>query len=101
MIKKVFAIDISDPSIFPPARFGNLGALLNIIFTLIMSGSAIIFLVVLISGAYNILTAGDNPEKIKKAQQTFLYSVIGLVVIAGAYLFVKIIARIFRVPTYF
>ncbi|MBP7967467.1 hypothetical protein KAZ66_04305 [Candidatus Woesebacteria bacterium] len=84
-------------SMFPAARFTDLGTLLNIV------TPTLTFLAVLILGgmlgkaAFTILTAGDDPEKISQAKQTITYSVIGIIIIVSAYFIVKLIGTIFQV----
>lgn len=98
MGKKIFAIDFSDPNIFKPAQFADLGAILNLVLPILMSIIALIFLCMLIWGAFTILTAGGNAEQVKKGQQIFTYSVFGLIIIITSYLFVKILGTIFNLP---
>lgn len=45
----------------------------------------VILLVLFTYGSITILTAGDNAEKLKKGKGIFYSAVIGVVVIAGAY----------------
>jgi len=86
---------------FAPAKFANIGTLLNLITPLLMVGAAVIFLVMLIMGAFTYLMAGDNPENVKKAQKTLMFSVVGLVIVISAYLIMKIIGYIFKFPLIF
>jgi len=44
-----------------------------------------ILLVLFVYGSITILTAGDNAEKLKKGKGIFTSAIIGVVVIAGAY----------------
>lgn len=98
MVKKALAqINIGDPNLFPPAKFGNLASLLNIFMPLTIIVGSIILLFVLIFGGYKILTAGGNPEEIKKGQQIFTTAIMGFIIIVFAYLFVRIIGRIFNI----
>jgi len=85
------------PTIFPPARFANIGSFLNLIIPLLMGTAAIIFLFMLIWGGYAILTAGGNPENIKKAQKIFQFSFLGFIIIMVSYLLVKILGVIFKI----
>lgn len=58
---------------------------------------AIIAVFFIIYGGFRYIVSGGNPEKIKTATTTILYSVIGLVVIAAAqsiiYFFIKYITK--------
>ncbi len=46
----------------------------------------VILFVMFALGSVSWLTAGDNPEKLKKAKGTFFSALIGLVIIAVSYL---------------
>lgn len=46
----------------------------------------VILLVMFVYGSITILTAGDSAEKLKKGKGVFTSAVLGLVVIAGAYI---------------
>lgn len=96
MSNKVLAIEIN-PTTFAPAQFATIGSFLNLIIPLLMGAAAIIFLFMLIWGGYTILTAGGNPENIKKAQKIFQFSILGLVIIVVSYLLVKILGVIFKI----
>jgi len=64
--------------------FANiLGALAGLVF--------VILLAMFVMGSISWLTAGDNPEKLKKAKATFLSAGIGLVIISVSYLVINIL----------
>jgi heme O synthase-like polyprenyltransferase len=96
MINAVLAIDIN-PTTFAPAQIGSIASLLNIIIPLLMSVAAIIFLFMLILGGYAVLTASGDPEKVKKAQKIFQFSIVGLIIIIVSYVFVKLLGIIFKI----
>lgn len=96
MIGKVYAIDIN-PTTFAPARFGTIGSLLNIFIPLLYIVALAVLLVVGLSGALTILQAGDDPEKIEKAKQTFQWSIVGLLVVIVSYMAVKLIGVVFNI----
>ena len=54
----------------------------------------ILFIMFLI-GAYYYLTAFGNDEKVKKAQNTLKFAVIGVIVFMSAYLILRIIGQVF------
>lgn len=62
----------------------------------IASGLIIVVLfIMLIVGAFHYLTSLGNPEKLKKAQGTLKYAVIGLVIFLGSFLILKVIDTLF------
>ncbi len=70
------------------AVFGNI----------IFAASALIVLVLfimLVVGAFSYLTSGGNPERVKKAQGTLKFAVIGFVLFLAAFLILQIINTLF------
>ena len=88
----VEAIDIKDS--FAPAKFGTIGSLLNVIIPIIIIVASGVLLAMLVMGAFTVLTAGGDPEKIKKAQHTITYAVFGFAIIILSYFIVKLISYI-------
>ena len=65
--------------------------ILNIASALII----VVLFVMLVNGAFHYLTSLGNPEKLKKAQGTIKYAVIGLVIFMASFLILKIIDTLF------
>ena len=62
----------------------------------IASGLIVVVLFVMfINGAFHYLTSLGNPEKLKKAQGTLRYAVIGLVIFVSSFLILKVIDTLF------
>jgi len=62
----------------------------------IASGLVIVVLfIMLVNGAFTYLTSLGNPEKLKKAQGTLRYAIIGLVIFLSSFLILKIIDTLF------
>jgi hypothetical protein len=51
----------------------------------------------LLYGAYMFLTSEGNTDKLKKAQNTLLYSILGLLLVVMAYVITKVIGFLFKV----
>lgn len=72
---------------------------LEVVFARILFiASALIILVLFIMfviGSLKYLTAGGNPENIKKAQGTLKWAIIGTLLFAGSFLILKIIDVLF------
>jgi len=92
----LYAIEINEDT-FKPARLVNIGQLLNVVLPLMMSGAALIFLIMTLYGAFNLLTHGDNPEGIKKAYSTLVFAVVGLVIVIASFVGVKLIGSLLGV----
>ena len=65
--------------------------ILNIASALII----VVLFIMIIIGAFHYLTSLGNPEKLKKAQGTLQYAVVGLVIFLGAFLILKVIDTLF------
>jgi TRAP-type C4-dicarboxylate transport system permease small subunit len=65
--------------------------ILNIASALII----VVLFIMLINGAFHYLTSLGNPEKLKKAQGTLRYAVIGLVIFLAAFLILNVIDVLF------
>ena len=53
----------------------------------------IIAVVMIIIGGFHYITSGGSDEKVKKAKNTLLYAIIGLVVVALAQIIVKFVLQ--------
>lgn len=82
------------PTIFPPARFASISSIMEIIIPLITISASFILLVLFLIGAFKIITAGGDPEKIKSAQQLFSYAIVGFIIIILSYLLVRVLGFI-------
>lgn len=56
--------------------------------------AAIVLFVFLIIGGFKYLTAGSNAGKVEAAQKTITYAILGMVLIALAYLILELIIKI-------
>ncbi|OGK64623.1 hypothetical protein A2313_03425 [Candidatus Roizmanbacteria bacterium RIFOXYB2_FULL_41_10] len=67
----------------------------EVLFALLLrSLSGLVFVILLamfVMGSISWLTAGDNPEKLKKAKATFFSALTGLIIIAVSYLVLVIL----------
>ncbi len=84
-------------TLFPAARFTDLGTLLNIVTPLLTILAVLILGGLLGKSALLILTAGDDPDKVAQARQTATYAIAGILIIVSAYFVVRLIGVIFQV----
>ena len=95
MIPKAYAaVDFSDQGVNPIAQFSDIGRLLNIILPAIMIAAALIFLAILLFGAFSYVTSSGEQEKVQKARKTITYSIAGIILIMFSYLIVSIMSMI-------
>ncbi len=96
----IYAIDINQNT-FAPAKYTNIATFINLIIPLLQLGAAIIFLIMLLYGAFIWITAGGNQENITKANKTFSYAVLGLVLVVISFFLVKLIGYVLRINILF
>ena len=91
----VYALDISQN--FAPAKITTIATLMNVVLPILTTGAGLIFLVMALYGAFNLLTHGDNPEAVKKAYGIITYAVIGLLIVIGSFVAVRVIGNMLHV----
>jgi len=62
----------------------------NIVQALLALAGIVLF-IMLLTGGFKYLTAGGDPKQVEAAQKTLTYAIAGLVLIALAYLILKLI----------
>ncbi len=92
----VYALTIDQNNFFP-SKFSDLATFVNLLIPLLMTGGALIFLVMLLYGGFVWITAGDNAESVKKSQKILTFAAVGLVIVFLSYLAVKLIGIILNV----
>ena len=93
----VYGVNFADPNNNPVAKISSLGSILNILIPFMTVGAALIFLTMLIVGAFTYITSGDNAEGVKKAQATMSSAIFGLIIVVSAYLIAKLISWFFKI----
>jgi len=66
-------------------QVSNVGEIIGLILQIALSFLGVIFLVLMVYGGYNWMTALGNEEQVKKAQEAITAAVIGLVIVILAY----------------
>ncbi len=92
----IYALTINESN-FAPAKFKNIASFINIILPILMSGAAMVFLIMALFGAITWLTSGGNSENLAKASKTFINAIIGLIIVVFAYALTNIIGHLLNV----
>lgn len=82
---------LGDPTTFSEGTGGLLEKLLSNIIGFLTVGAILWFVVQVIIGGYGLMTAGGDPKGAADARQRIINSVIGLVVVFVALVFVSVI----------
>jgi len=87
-----------------PTIYG-LEAMVANILNIIIGLAGVVLLLVLIGGGFGYITSGGDKEKTAKAKNTLTYAILGLVIILGAWLIIRLIEEftglnlhIFQIP---
>ncbi|OGK16245.1 hypothetical protein A2774_04645 [Candidatus Roizmanbacteria bacterium RIFCSPHIGHO2_01_FULL_39_12c] len=93
----VFAQFEINETTFPAARIATFANLLNVVIPILITGAAILLLIMLLYGAFLWITSSGNQENLAKAQKTMTYAILGLVVVILSFIIVKVITLIFKI----
>ena len=80
-----------DPTSFPAAKVAKISDIMNLALPLALTGAGLIFLVITLKAAFDILTHGDNPEVLKKAYDSIATAVLGLIIVIASFLAIKLL----------
>ncbi|MEK7177357.1 MAG: hypothetical protein AAB705_00845 [Patescibacteria group bacterium] len=83
-----------DSNSFPAAKVTSISQIVNLALPLAMMGAGLIFLVVTLKAAFDILRNGDNPDALKKAYSSIFTAVIGLFIVVASYLVIRLLGVI-------
>lgn len=81
---------------FPAAKIVSIRQLINIALPLAMTGAGLIFLVITLKAAFDILTNGDNPDALKKAYAAITTAVLGLIIVVASYLAIQLLGVVLK-----
>lgn len=83
----------------PLVGIEKVGDIVSKLLTFLIPLGGILFLLVFIWGGIDIIMSQGSPEKWKTARLKITYAVVGFVLLAVAFLFVKLIETIFGLNT--
>ena len=85
---QAFTIDVTS---FPAARVGKISDIMNLALPLALTGAGLIFLMITLKAAFDILTHGDNPDALKKAYGSITTAVLGLIIVIASFLVIQLL----------
>jgi hypothetical protein len=80
-----------------PANCSSINTLFGTVVTFLFSVAGLVFFVMLVISGIKIITAGGDKEKISSAQTAIMHAVIGIIVVAGAYLILELVTGVLGV----
>ena len=97
----MYLAQYSNPGGDKAASLKDLEVVFGNLITVIMALVGIILFILLVSGGFRYLTAGGDPKAVEAAQKTLTYAIIGVVVVACAFLILRLIENFTGVPVTF
>ena len=85
-----------DQNSFPAAKIANVGQIVSLALPLALTGAALVFLVVTLRAAFNILTHGNNPEARTKAYHSIAMAILGLIIVFASYLAIQLLGVVLK-----
>lgn len=102
MINQLWANDVPDWSESAkeggPATIQDLEVIFARIVSVVATFAGIAALFMLIAGGFRFLTSGGDPKATAAARNTITYAIIGLVLLVGVWLILKILENFTGVP---
>jgi len=77
----------------PPAKLSDLETVFGSVVTSLLALGGIVLFLMLLSGGFKYLTSGGDPKSVEGAQKTLTYAIGGLLLLAGSFLILRIIAN--------
>jgi hypothetical protein len=76
-----------------PATLQGLETVFESVVTSLLALGGIVLFLMLLSGGFKYLTSGGDPKAVESAQKTLTYAIGGLVLLAGSFMLLNIIAQ--------
>ena len=73
------------------ATIKGLESVVENLVTVILGLAAIVLFIMFLSSGFKFMTAGGDPKAVESAQKTLTYSILGIVVIVAAFLFLRFV----------
>lgn len=83
----MFAVNIGDPDIYPPAKFGTVGKLISTLLPNIYILAGLLLFFLLIVGGIGIIAGagGGDPQKVGQGRKAVTAALIGFLIIFCSY----------------
>jgi len=94
----LLAVDFADTTGQTPATIGDLQAVFSNVVGFALGFGGIILFIMLLMGGFKYITAGGDPKAIEGAKKTITYAIFGIVLLALAFLIIRLIEQITGVP---
>jgi len=97
---EVYAVDLANPSIFPPAAvIQDPGSFINIVLRFVYLVAGIIAFGLFAGGGLMMIQGANSSDsgQMSKGKQAITYAIIGLVIIFGSFFFIQFIETLFGV----
>lgn len=80
----------------PAKRFANIGQLFSDLFYMMIIVGAVIAIIYIIIGGIKMITGAGDPKQLEAARSTVIYAIVGLAVMALAFIIVQVVQYMLR-----
>lgn len=80
------------------ATIGDLEGVFENVVTAVLGFAGIVLFIMLVVGGFKYITAGDDPKSVEQAKKTLTFAILGIVLLASAYLILRLIEQITGAP---
>lgn len=74
-----------------PAQFSELNVLFGNVVSVVLGFSGLVLFIMLVLGGIKYISAGSDPKAVEGAKKTLTYAIAGLVLVALAFLIIRVI----------
>lgn len=94
----LLAADFADTTGEIPATIEDLEVVFSNVVGIALALGGIVLFVLLLMGGFKYITAGGDPKAIEGAKKTLTYAIFGIVLLALAFLIIRLIEQITGAP---
>jgi hypothetical protein len=80
------------------AEISDLGGVFTSVVQTILGFGAIVLFIMLVVGGFRYITAGGDPKALEGAKNTLTYAILGIVLVASAFLVLRLIEQFTGAP---
>lgn len=95
LVPRVFAQDSVPDDV---AKIGDLKDVFTSVVQTILGFGAIVLFIMLVAGGFRYIAAGGDPKAIEGAKNTLTYAILGIVLVASAFLILRLIEQFTGAP---
>lgn len=98
LLAGVFSAVYAQTQPAPPAQITDIVSIIERIIRILAPAAGVAFLIMVLLAAFRFMKSAGDPKKITNAYDTLRYAILGVILVAAAWLILKLIASLTGVP---